>query len=120
MYSLQVRSRHGGKRSGSAGRGASAYEGIELELELIQTQMAQKPMLRAEVYGIVVGVSPIDSGHEKRSSGADRGAGVGIAVDALAKGSGHGGKRSGDASRCSSACVGIVVGGRAKDSGLDK
>ena len=24
--------------------------GIELELELIQTQMAQKPMLRAEVY----------------------------------------------------------------------
>jgi len=82
--------------------------------------MAQKPMLRAEVYGIVVGVSPIDSGHEKRSSGADRGAGVGIAVDAFAKGSGHGGKRSGDASRCSSACVGIVVGGRAKDSGLDK
>ena len=24
-------------------------EGLELELELIQTQMAQKPMLRAEV-----------------------------------------------------------------------
>ena len=25
------------------------HEGLELELELIQTQMAQKPMLRAEV-----------------------------------------------------------------------
>ena len=69
--------------------------------------------------GIVVGVSPIDSRHEKRSSGAGRGAGVGIAVDAFAKGSGHGGKRSGDASTGSSACVGIVVGGRATDSGLD-
>ena len=61
--------------------------------------------------GIVVGVSPIDSGHEKRSSGADRGAGVGIAVDAFAKSSVHGGKRSGGAGRGTSACVGIVVGG---------
>ena len=26
------------------------YRGVELELELIQTQMAQKPVLRAEVY----------------------------------------------------------------------
>jgi hypothetical protein len=94
LYSLQVRSRHGGKQSGSAGRGAIAY------------------------VGIVVGVSPKDSGHEKRSSGADRGVGVGIAVDAFAKGSGHGGKRSGDASRGSSACVGIVVGGRATVTGF--
>ena len=32
-------------------RGVSLFLGsIELELELIQTQMAQKPMLRAEVY----------------------------------------------------------------------
>ena len=30
--------------------GGFCYPGIELELELIQTQMTQKPMLRAEVY----------------------------------------------------------------------
>ena len=31
-------------------RDISFPESIELELELIQTQMTQKPMLRAEVY----------------------------------------------------------------------
>ena len=29
---------------------SEVYFGIELELELIQTQMTQKPMLRVEVY----------------------------------------------------------------------
>jgi len=42
------------KTSLPSGRGSektiSARSLLELELELIQTQMAQKPMLRAEVY----------------------------------------------------------------------
>ena len=32
------------------GESASHYGNLELELELIQSQTAQKPMLRAEVY----------------------------------------------------------------------
>jgi len=40
------------KRTGDAEIGwrPAPEKNIELELELIQTQMAQKPMLRAEVY----------------------------------------------------------------------
>jgi hypothetical protein len=35
---------------GSARRGGWAYVMLELELDLTQTQMAQKPLLRAELY----------------------------------------------------------------------
>jgi len=38
-----------GARTKSDPRSRNDYE-LELELELIQTQMAQKPVLRAEVY----------------------------------------------------------------------
>jgi hypothetical protein len=37
---------------------AFGFLGLELELELMQTQMAQKPMLRAEVYARALRASP--------------------------------------------------------------